>query len=280
MKKLNFLIVLITFCSQANADLSEELKGYCQRLNIKAGYIAQAVEKCNLSISYTQIHEKAQGCDTGLDNGERLRLMSQGREAFNINTKGACETARKIEIDYFDQPKKINKSKKSHLSKKPENINVIPTQAEPVTKNSDVPKFKDYPVDTVYTGEHHPLVLNKFGKLFKTRLSEAIKNEKPNFAGHYIVTGWGCGASCYSSAVIDVATGIAYPFPVTAISSVYPLKPEFANEDGKETIYHLNSSLLVLAGNLGDVEDTTQFYNFKDGEFVLLKSLPYGKKAQ
>jgi|GEM_PF-331163 len=146
-----------------------------------------------------------------------------------------------------------------------------------------IPKFKDYPAEKTYTGKNHSLVLDEFSKQFKTRLSDAIKNNKPEFSGHYIVTGWGCGTSgCNTGAVIDVITGQTYPFPV-ALSSVYPVKPEFGDSDGQEHIYRLNSRLMIFAGNLegmeqGNGEDTIAFYEFKDGKFVLLKAMPYGRK--
>jgi hypothetical protein len=37
---------------------------------------------------------------------------------------------------------------------------------------------------------------------FRTRLREAIKGEV-NFAGRYILTGWGCGTGCSQMAIID-----------------------------------------------------------------------------
>lgn len=168
------------------------------------------------------------------------------------------------------------------------------TAAPPVSNTTDqtgtkkdIPKFKDYPADKMYSGKNHALVLNEFGKEFKTRLSNALKTNKPDFAGHYIVTSWGCGTSgCNTGAVIDAITGVAYPLPV-ALSSVYPLKKEFESEhyDGQELIYKANSRLMIFAGNLegleqGDGEDTIAFYEFKDGKFKLLKSMPYGRQAK
>jgi hypothetical protein len=166
----------------------------------------------------------------------------------------------------------------------------LPTETEqtatitpPEQAKVKVPKFKDYPAEKTYTGKNHPLVLDAFGQEYKTRLSEAIKNNKPNFSGHFIVTHWGCGTSgCNTGAVIDVVTGVAYPLPV-ALSSVYPLKPEFENSNGQESIYRLNSSLMIFAGNLEGMEqsngeDTIAFYEFKNGKFVLLKFMPYGRK--
>lgn len=125
--------------------------------------------------------------------------------------------------------------------------------------------------------------MDSFGKEYKTRLREAIAHEKPSFAGHYIVARWGCGSSgCNTGAIIDAITGQAYPFPV-AISSVYPLKAEFEDERGQELIYKIDSRLMIFAGNIegtaqGDGDDKVEFYEFKGGKFVFIKSMPYGRQ--
>lgn len=146
------------------------------------------------------------------------------------------------------------------------------------------PQFNDYAVTEVYSGKNHSLVMDSFAKNFKTRLKEAIKNGKPTFAGHYIVTGWGCGGGCSTGAIIDAITGRAYAFPV-ALMSVFPLKPEFEQENGQEHLYKLNSRLMVFAGNLeesgeGHGSDTIEFYEFKNDRFIFLKSMPYGRGAK
>ncbi len=84
--------------------------------------------------------------------------------------------------------------------------------------------------------------------------------------------------------MIDSKTGKAYLFPV-AMSSVFPLKPEFEQENGQEHIYKLNSRLMVFAGNLegtkqGDGVDTVEFYEFKNDQFLYIKSIPYNHKGK
>jgi len=145
-----------------------------------------------------------------------------------------------------------------------------------------IPKFKDYPVNEIYKGKNHPLVLDSsFAKDYRTRLRNAIKYGKPSFAGRYIVTGWGCGSGgCNIGAIIDASTGRAYPFPAT-MASVWPLKPEYSEEAGQEKIYRLNSRLMILAGNLNEVDmDVIKFYEFKDNNFILIKTIPYGRLAR
>jgi len=158
-----------------------------------------------------------------------------------------------------------------------------PSFAKEKSVQENAPQFSDYHVDQVFSGKNHSLIMDSFGKEYKTRLRDAIAHGKPDFAVHYIVTGWGCGSSgCNTGAIIDAITGKVYPFPV-AISSVYPLKPEFENENGQELIYKINSRLMIFAGNIdgaaqGDGSDAIEFYEFKDGKFIFIKSMPYGKQ--
>jgi hypothetical protein len=125
------------------------------------------------------------------------------------------------------------------------------------------------------------LMLSGFSRF--PRLKDAIKHEKPSFAGHYLVTSWGCGTGgCNTGAIIDAITGKAYLLPV-ALASVYPLKKEFENESGQEHIYKLNSRLMIFAGNIDTSQaeggdDLIEFYEFKDDKFNFIKSMPYGKK--
>ncbi|MCK5901786.1 MAG: hypothetical protein KAG28_01440 [Cocleimonas sp.] len=153
-----------------------------------------------------------------------------------------------------------------------------------------VPQFKQYKVNKIYKGKNHPLVMDKFGRSYKTRLRAAIKEQKPSFAGKYLVTGWGCGTSgCNTGAIIDATTGQAYQWPVI-LFSVYPLKAEFEEKDeaGQEQLYRRNSRLMIFAGgiesgvdaNATDDKnnyDVVKFYEFNNGKFTLLKTMPYGK---
>jgi hypothetical protein len=150
--------------------------------------------------------------------------------------------------------------------------------------DAKVPQFKDYPADKIYTGPNHPLVISDaFSRLFRTRLRDAIKYGKPDFAGHYIVVIWGCGtAGCNTGGIIDAITGKAYSLP-NGISSVFPLKPSCEKNDGQETIYRLNSRLMIRAGDIDEGNgigyDSIEFSEFSDGEFKLLAKKPYGCKA-
>jgi hypothetical protein len=130
-----------------------------------------------------------------------------------------------------------------------------------------IPQFKDYPVTTVYRGKNAPLVLNRDTRTFKTRLREALKG-KPNFAGHYIVTGWGCGTGCQLGAVIDARSGRVYWFPF-ATGQNYEVDADF-----RPVEFRLNSRLIIFSGFRGDQENGeagARFYKFENGRFKFLK---------
>jgi hypothetical protein len=137
-----------------------------------------------------------------------------------------------------------------------------------------IPRFKDYPVTTSYIGRNAPVKLTGGDRTFRTRLREAAK-EKPNFAGHYILTTWGCGTSCLMGAVIDAKTGKVYWLPGSICCYGYDTDDNF-----EPVIVRLDSRLIVLSGMINEEESTngTHFYKFENGKFKLVRSVP--KPAQ
>jgi hypothetical protein len=67
--------------------------------------------------------------------------------------------------------------------------------------------FQDYPaVHSPAPPYRLDLNSNPVAKTHRTILKEAIK-QGPNFAGKFLIAGWGCGSSCITRVVIDTATG-------------------------------------------------------------------------
>jgi len=138
------------------------------------------------------------------------------------------------------------------------------------SSQNKVPHFKDYPVSEVYVGKNAPLVLSRDDMRFRTRLREAA-NEKPNFAGHYILAAWGCGAECLMGAVIDAKTGKVYWLPHTTCCWGFDVDEKFQPIE-----FRLNSSLIVSSGlrNEKEGDNGAHFYKFENGRFVHLRSIP------
>lgn len=114
---------------------------------------------------------------------------------------------------------------------------------------------------------------NPDASTFRTRLSEAIRGGV-NFAGHYVVAGWGCGTGCISGAIIEARTGDVYwPEQFNALSVWYG-ESEYENEPVK---YRKNSRLLVLVGSPGVKDGSPEkpageyYYEWKGNRLRLIK---------
>lgn len=92
---------------------------------------------------------------------------------------------------------------------------------------------------------------HKNANMFRTNLRNAAK-EGVNFAGHYILTTWGCGTNCSESAIIDARNGrVFFPNELEGAGFGFCDLPD----DTEPSVYKANSRLLVLSGfKGGDLE--------------------------
>lgn len=75
-----------------------------------------------------------------------------------------------------------------------------------------LPQYQDFPVTEIYQSQTAKLnFANNRYKAFHQVLKRAAK-QPPNFAGHYILTSWGCSTFCRTLAIIDAQNGNIY-FP-------------------------------------------------------------------
>src|SRR5436190_805590 len=75
---------------------------------------------------------------------------------------------------------------------------------------SKPPRFSQYPV-TIEKARIKAIDFKKNpdARTYKTRLIHGLEGGV-NFAGHYIIVGWGCGTGCTNAAVIDTFNGNIY----------------------------------------------------------------------
>lgn len=100
-------------------------------------------------------------------------------------------------------------------------------------------------------------------KMFVTRLKEGAK-QKPNFAGHFVLTSWGCGASCLTTAAINAKTGEVTWLPFTVCCW---------DMDVKEPLeFNGNSRLLIVHGSRNEAGAGTYYYVFDGHQFTLVSS--------
>jgi hypothetical protein len=71
--------------------------------------------------------------------------------------------------------------------------------------------FEDFKVK-LYKGKKAPLNYqsHRIAREYKTVITSEYEREQVNFAGHYIIASWRCGAPCSDFAIIDVKTGQVY----------------------------------------------------------------------
>ncbi len=82
-----------------------------------------------------------------------------------------------------------------------------------------VPQFSDYPAP-VFKGKNAAMQLNENTKNYRTRFGY-LKNEKPNFAGHYVIDFFGCGTSCIIGIAFNVRNGATQFLPSGALTACY-----------------------------------------------------------
>jgi hypothetical protein len=150
----------------------------------------------------------------------------------------------------------------------------ISALAQPATR----PGFRSYPA-TVDKARVSAINFknNPGARTMRTRLTEALHGGV-NFAGHYIVAGWGCGTVCISGAIIEARTGnVLWPLPLNALGVWYA-----GDSYVKDPVeYRKNSRLLIIRGSPG-VKDNEQekpngeyYYEWTGSDLRQVKFIPY-----
>lgn len=116
----------------------------------------------------------------------------------------------------------------------------------------DAPAFRDYPAGPRYLGppaspdvRSHPR-----SRLFRTMIREGAR-QRPNFAGHYIMISWGCGAGCVSFAIVDARTGsVFHPEALRSVDSVNIDYDALEPPEGQLVKFRDDSDLLIVIGGI------------------------------
>ena len=129
----------------------------------------------------------------------------------------------------------------------------------------NAPRFAEYPAPPRRpTRPAAPLLASREARLFRTVIRDAAA-KGPNFAGHYTVAVWGCGASCTSAAIVDAITGKV--FFSAAISDIAGTHVAGREPNGAEPTYYSlrfrpDSRLLIVLGAAGEdaARDGVSYY--------------------
>lgn len=131
------------------------------------------------------------------------------------------------------------------------------------------PRFDEYAVKDGFNGKPAKVrIVSAEDREYATRLREASR-QKPNFAGHYVLASWGCGASCLSTVAIDSNNGHVTWLPFTVCCW---------DVDVTEPIeFRRDSRLIVVHGSRNEAGGGTYYYSLDKSGFELVKAVEKGK---
>ncbi|HKD78732.1 MAG TPA: hypothetical protein VKH81_03510 [Candidatus Angelobacter sp.] len=124
------------------------------------------------------------------------------------------------------------------------------------------PKFSDYPVVQIYQGKPAVPILSKDQRWYRTVIREGAKS-KVQFAGHYTVPIFGCGAGCAGFYLVDSITGKVYDGFTVADSFAWIARP--GNENVRRIEFYPNSRLFRITGCPGETNCGFYDYEVVDG---------------
>jgi len=132
------------------------------------------------------------------------------------------------------------------------------------------PGFADFPAPDRFEGKPAAVRLTtKQARMYRTMLRDSAK-DGPNFAGHYTLGQWGCGAGCVQFAIIDAKTGSVYfpPFYVTIVAG-----PDEKMDQIPEPLqFKPDSKLLIVTGARNEKGGGVYYYKWDNNRLSLITS--------
>lgn len=131
------------------------------------------------------------------------------------------------------------------------------------------PGFGDFPA-TAFEGRPAKVrIITAKDRQYASRLRQ-LAGQLPNFAGHYTLVSWGCGASCIMAAAIDAKNGRVTWLPFTICC--------WAPSVNKPLEFRLDSRLLVAHGSRNENGEGDYYYQLDASGFQLVKAHAHAEK--
>jgi hypothetical protein len=136
--------------------------------------------------------------------------------------------------------------------------------------------FDQYAATENFTGKPAaPIFKTAADRAFRTAIREAAA-KGPNFAGHYTIAEWGCGAGCVSIAMVDAKTGTIHrgPFRILAWTMMRYEGKYNANDDKFQQLeYRPDSRLLIARGCPEETNCASYFWEWTGAQFRLIRKI-------
>lgn len=145
-----------------------------------------------------------------------------------------------------------------------------PSRSRPRSVNlrGATPRFEDFPVNEKFKTKPAAVRLaSREAKKYRTVIREGA-SKGPNFAGHFTIVEWGCGAGCVQFAIVNAITGAVLmpPFYVGPRSLV---EGQTAEPD-EPLQYRLDSKLLIVSGSRNEKGEGIYYYKWDGKRLVLI----------
>ena len=138
------------------------------------------------------------------------------------------------------------------------------------------PAFDQFRVTEVFSGKPAAPVLKTANqRRFRTMIREGAA-DGPNFAGHYTIAQWGCGAGCVSIAVVDAKDGAVYDGPFQVLSwDMYKYEGQYASNtpEFEPLVFRKDSRLLIARGCPGEANCASYFYEWTGSKFRMVRKV-------
>jgi hypothetical protein len=119
---------------------------------------------------------------------------------------------------------------------------------------ADAPRFNQYPVAVHFRGKPAEPDVHSHARSRTYRSAiRAGAREGANFAGHYTITGWGCGTNCGEFAIVDERTGkVFHPHNLRLVNNFGVALDEFEEFQDLMIQYRADSKLLIAIGTINN----------------------------
>ena len=108
------------------------------------------------------------------------------------------------------------------------------------------PSFSDFSVKHVFHGKPAtPKPVTKGQRMFRTRIRDGAK-APVEFAGHYTLPRWGCGAGCNAFVIVDSLTGRVFDTTFTLVDIPYSWAEKHADESHDRMAFRADSRLMKI----------------------------------
>ncbi|HJZ69124.1 MAG TPA: hypothetical protein VKF81_13445 [Blastocatellia bacterium] len=143
-------------------------------------------------------------------------------------------------------------------------------------RQAKTPSFEDLPVKEQFKGSPAAVRLStREARRYRTVIREGAR-EGPNFAGHYTIVQWGCGAGCAQFAVVDAKTGAVF------MPSFYVGPRAFvegqSGEPDEPIQFRIDSRLLIVSGAPNEKSEGIYYYKWDGKRLALLSKTPFKRR--